>query len=263
MTMTMKHMLARPLAALVAVLLLGSSAFAQSNTTTQTTLAAAVTTTSTTVITVSSATGFTANTTYAFVDGELMAVTAVSGTNISVVRGASGTRAGTHLIGAIVHVGPVQAFRSVDPAGRCIPSEQTYLPQINYITGLIWSCSTQFGATLGGTWSATSTVSASADRVPVRLITGNYTVVASDYVVASKTYTGAITVTLPSATGYLGKLLIVTDWAGLAEGSPGGRTITVSGLINGGASDTISTTYGQVRLIGAVSATSNAFWVKW
>lgn len=260
--MTMKNIVTRSVTAIVAVLLLAGSAVAQT-TTTQTTLSSAVTSTSTTVINVSSATGFTANTTYAFVDGELMAVTAVNGTAISVLRGASGTRSGTHLAGALVHVGPIAAFRSVDPAGKCVPSQESYLPQINYITGLVWNCTAQFGNSLGGNWSAVSAVPASADRLPVRLITGAYTVVGSDYMVASKTYSGTLAVTLPSATGYLGKLLIISDWAGLAQGSPGGRTITITGLIDGSASVTISAAYGIVRLIGGITSTSNAVWFQW
>lgn len=230
-------------------------------TTTQTTLSEAVDGSSN-VIVVSSATGFTANTTYAFIDGELVAVQAINGTRISVLRGASGTRASQHRAGALVHVGPIGAFRSVDPAGKCVTTEQSYLPQVNYVNGLLWNCTAQFGSSSGGTWSAVSLQSEGSDRLPVRLITGNYTAVASDRVIASKTYTGAITVTLPSATGFLGKQLDVMDWAGLAQGSPGGRTITVSGLIDGGASATISSTFGVVRLIGGLTATSNAVWFQ-
>jgi hypothetical protein len=233
---------------------------AAQSTTTQTTLSAAVSDTNTNTIEVTSATGFTANTTYAFIDGELMAVQAVSGTRITVLRGASGTRSGTHRSGAIVHVGPFSAFRSVDPQGSCVPANETYLPQINYITGLVWNCTTQFGATSGGTWSAVSTNVTAKDRVPVRLITGNYTVVASDYIIASKTYTGHITVTLPSATGYLGKQLIVTDWAGNASAS---RTIVIAGLIDSDSGVNISTAFGSVRLIGAVTATSGFVWRQW
>ena len=96
-------------------------------------------------------------------------------------------------------------------------------------------------------------------QMPYVRATTNYTMLASDQVVASGTYTGPFTVTLPSATGLSGKLILITDQAGLAVGTSN-RTITISGLINAGSSTTITTVFGAARLMGGVSAGSSAQW---
>ena len=99
-------------------------------------------------------------------------------------------------------------------------------------------------------------------QMPSVRVTTNYTMLASDQVVASGSYTGPFTVTLPSATGLSGKLLLITDQAGLAVGTSN-RTITITGLVNAGSSTTITTAFGSARLMGGVSAGSSAQWVTW
>lgn len=116
---------------------------------TRTTLAAAVTTTSTTFVRVSSATGITANTTVLFVDGEAMTVNAVSGTTISVTRGEPSSRAATHPNGAVVWIGPPNAFYFQNPfgypSGSCTRSLQLFLPYIDVNNAIISDC-------IGGVW---------------------------------------------------------------------------------------------------------------
>ncbi len=111
-------------------------------TTPSTTLSAAVSDTSGRTISVTSATGFTANTTGLIVDSEFMTVRSVSGTTITVVRGQGGTRSTTHASSATVYVGPLGngPFISYDQAGSCTSGNETYLPQINIANGQVWNC---------------------------------------------------------------------------------------------------------------------------
>lgn len=114
-----------------------------------TTLSAAVTDSAAHRIVVTSATGFVANTTFAYVDRELMAVQAISGTTITVRRGAGGTVATTHANSALVFVGPALAFApangvrldtSGNAAGSCARGNLLYVPIINPRTSTISDC---------------------------------------------------------------------------------------------------------------------------
>lgn len=122
---------------------------------TSTTLSAAVTSESAQTITVTSATGIAVNTTALFVDWEYMTVRGVSGTTITVTRGAAGTRAAQHISGATVVIGNPNAFVSVDPAGKCLIANVLYQPVINIRNGNWWLCR---GATASAQWQATNVV---------------------------------------------------------------------------------------------------------
>jgi hypothetical protein len=74
-----------------------------------------------------------------------MVVTGVSGTTISVIRGAAGTAAVNHISGAIVIIGPRQAFIAYDPDGACTAANTAYTPTINIKNGYQWLCSTVSG----------------------------------------------------------------------------------------------------------------------
>lgn len=113
---------------------------------------------------------------------------------------------------------------------------------------------------VGPVWS-TSTIRGTLEGQAVQFTT-SYTVLATDTIVASGSYSGPLTVTLPSATGRQGKLLIIHDQAGLADGTSN-RTITISGVVNAGNSTTITTAFGMARLVGGVSAGSSAQWFVW
>lgn len=95
----------------VAFLLASVAAFAQQQnpTFTVTTLSAAINSTAT-IMTVASATGFTANTTVAQIEDEVVGIAAVSGTTITIRRGQNGTRAANHASGSAVRVAAPQNF---------------------------------------------------------------------------------------------------------------------------------------------------------
>jgi hypothetical protein len=130
--------------AALALLLSPMGAHAQA-TLTSTTLSAAVTSDSTTTVRVTSATGFSAGR-MLFVDKEAMAITAVSGTAISVQRGAFSTVAATHAIGSLVYVGPNDYFSSNGRSGSCTSANEKVLPVIDVKTGFTYQC-------YGGQWN--------------------------------------------------------------------------------------------------------------
>jgi hypothetical protein len=116
---------------------------------TETTLSAAVSTTSGKVIQVASASGIaapslTTGLSYQiYIDTELMDVESVSGTLITVRRGAGGTRAQTHASGTTVYAGvPNQAFFQYPQWGTCTASAQLVLPIIDYVDQYIENCVT-------------------------------------------------------------------------------------------------------------------------
>ena len=122
---------------------------------TQTTLSSAVTTSSGTTIPLTSATGVTAPSitnpnlaTTLYVDREAMAVQSVSGTNITVQRGAMGTAATSHASGALVFVVPNYQGTKFGyiPAASCTRSTEVVLPRIYFPGGIISDC-------LGGQWT--------------------------------------------------------------------------------------------------------------
>ena len=164
-----------------ALLLLVGVAFGQT-TTTSTTLSANVTSASDTLIKVTSATGFTAGSTYAFVDGEYMDVTGVSGTSISVRRGAASTIPRPHTSGATIYVGPVAVFKSwpSDPDGRCTSTEWEYLPIINVRTASVIRCTNsqwdveQPQSRMVAGYNLNLDLQTSTDSKPVRINSRNY-----------------------------------------------------------------------------------------
>lgn len=93
--------------------------------------------------------------TYLYVDRELMQVKAVSGTNITVVRGIGSTGAASHASGALVFVVPTSANilwsgstygqPPAVPEGSCTRSNELYLPRIQFESGIISDCN-------GGQW---------------------------------------------------------------------------------------------------------------
>lgn len=126
-----------------------------------TTLASGITSKTQQQIVVTSATGISAPTgnqqptTVLWIEKELMPVEAVSGTTITVRRGAGGTRSVPHLSGAYVDIGPPAQFSSnpnADPSGTCTRGGNAtsvgntlYLPYFNAATGVKSDC-------LGGVW---------------------------------------------------------------------------------------------------------------
>jgi len=111
---------------------------------TRTTLSAAISTPGERVIQVKSATGFVAG--YGlYIDREYMKITSVTGTLIGVRRGAQGTRATPHLLGATVQVAPPNYFTTFDRAGVGTAANELVQPYINIVNGNAWSV-------VGGVW---------------------------------------------------------------------------------------------------------------
>lgn len=140
--------ISRILTLVAAVLMAASAAFAQSAITT-TTLSSAMNDAKTTTMRVTSATGFVASNQatgaeYAvFVDHELMRITAVSGTTITVQRGFASTNATPHKSAARAYVGPMGSqqgpgagqsggpFVQTSMQGACTRNQWAILPLIN------------------------------------------------------------------------------------------------------------------------------------
>lgn len=174
---TLKKLFAIP----VLLVLACGSAFAQQNSLNQTTLSAAIAgsflgqgVSSTTnpppqLVQVASATGIVGlspnlgitasqpNQSAIFIDRELMLVTAVNSTTLTVVRGYGGTVAAPHASGAMVLGGPIRFFYVQDPGGTsgfagiggvaCTAANVVVTPWVNYRTGWQWLCSS-----VTGTW---------------------------------------------------------------------------------------------------------------
>lgn len=145
----------KTLFSVLSVALLSAFSFAQVSLI-PTTLSSAVTSTSTTTIAVTAATGLNSNsyaiaagTSYLYIDGEYLAVNAVSGTTLSVTRGYGGSRAMTHASGALVFVGPANFFSQsrpgVLPGGSCTAANAPALPRPDIASQSIFNC-------LGGVW---------------------------------------------------------------------------------------------------------------
>jgi hypothetical protein len=73
-----------------------------------------------------------------FIDRELMTITAVSGTTMTVRR--DYTQAAAHATGRIVFTGPPDMFRKTDPPlGSCVAASFP-MPWINVMNGNVWNC---------------------------------------------------------------------------------------------------------------------------
>ena len=139
---------------LISVLFLAPLAFAQTILT-NTSLSSAVTDSVTRVFPLTSATGVTApsptdNTkaTFLYVDNELVSVTAVNGTLVTVVRGTNGTNSRPHASGAYVWVIPAYLATRINqpaPSGYCVRTNEVELPRIAPVQGIISDC-------VGGVW---------------------------------------------------------------------------------------------------------------
>lgn len=125
---------------------------------TSTTLSSAVTSPTQTQIVVASATGIAAGGAL-YVDHELMIVTAVSGTTITVTRfQAPNTHAASSTVIIIPAAARATALVTRDPrAGSCTLTDYQYLPIINTDTGNVWLCRyIGTAVTASRVWAATN-----------------------------------------------------------------------------------------------------------
>lgn len=81
-----------------------------------------------------------------YVDNELMRITAVASTTMTVIRGT--VHASTHATSAVILTGPCNQFKSVDPiaTGSNANCTQWVLPWVNTSTGDTWWCDLVSGA---------------------------------------------------------------------------------------------------------------------
>lgn len=133
--------LSRTLSVLALACVMAISGWAQA-TLRSTTLSAAVNATQTT-ITVASATGITTGMSVWVKGGmELMEVTAISSTTLTVRRGQNGTQSHAHASAAVVYIDLDEYFNSQPFArgGACTSTAEVVLPQVNTRLGNIYDC---------------------------------------------------------------------------------------------------------------------------
>jgi len=151
----MKLRIWRSAAALLLAVLFTSAPLWAQTVVTSTTLSAALGNSPVATMTVASATGFVANSTFALIDKELVIVQAVNSTTIGITRGADGTRPAPHISGATVWVGPAVAFNKYTPSGQCTRTLLQYVPFIvagdrdPLNNGILFDC---LGLTTAGQW---------------------------------------------------------------------------------------------------------------
>lgn len=172
----------RSVAALVAALFLTAAPVLAQSVLTSTTLASAISDTSSTSMVIASATGWTASSAStefgAVIDGEYVRVRSISGTTIGISRGQSGTRAFSHVSGAIVYFGPAIAFQSYTPSGQCTRTNQLYVPWIVVgdrdpaNNGQAYDC---LGVTTGGQWVRTDSPGRGISGSTVASVAGQIT----------------------------------------------------------------------------------------
>lgn len=200
-----------------------------------------------------------------FIDQEAMVAQAVNTTTdiVTVARGAMGTAASEHLDDAIAWTGTANRFYFSDPkAGRCT-ANSAYpggaQPWINVLTGDVWYCNDNlFGRSnaVAGNWQSTRLYPSMPGVLPYTpiayrtsrnanngVVTPAYSVKLTDVLIASLTYSGPFEIFLPNPTGLLGKIIYISDFAGLnthggplgtGTGATAGRTITIRGLFENG-----------------------------
>ena len=128
---------------LLFVAVLGLPALAQAQVVAaRTTLSSAITETATTLV-VASATGFTVNNPL-IIGNEVMTITAISGTTITVRRSQMGTVEQAQVSGAAVVTGASNHFQTADPDWNAActrgQGDAAYSPWINVRTGTFWIC---------------------------------------------------------------------------------------------------------------------------
>lgn len=241
----MKHMFKFAAMLLVVLGLSVAPVYAQTTINT-TTLATAVTSVSATSVAVASASTIAVGQ-QLYIDKEVMVVTAINGTQLTVTRGMAGTASAKHASGRVVYSGPANYFVQTSPSGACVLADQVYYPVINTTTGQFFNCSASgTGAASTYVWKGVAFDSfeyVGWPRTPVS--NANYQMKSTDVVVSLTSLSNSgKTVWLPTLTGQPARMLIIRDESGAANSF----TITVSGTINGSTSNTITTAYGALRI---------------
>lgn len=191
-----------------------------------------------------------------FIDGEAMIVTVIptSGTTVTVRRAQLSTNAQTHPANALIYYGLPQYFASGVPGrqlygGTCVAANQLANPVIDTVNRTFWNCDPI--SLIWGSWQLSAPFGTTLNYHGVLNVA--YTVKPWDDIVAVTSMGNAagtgsmVTLTLPSATGLKGKVLMFKDETGL----PGTNLNTILLSINpnsGNTSGKILTGYGTLRL---------------
>lgn len=260
---------------LLLLLGLASPVLAQTATT-QTTLSTAITA-NTNTMTVASATGIAAGTQLVFMDAiEAVTVGSISGTTVTLSqRGIDGTATASHSTGAIIFASAQPSSSQASPfihgsptrnplGSTCIRANQPLLPLIDVDSGNIWDCTSdiQGASTINGNksnlgtnaaanavarWKGTQLVSYDQMVLPrVAVINADYQIKPWDYLIAVVSASGGgHNLTLPSATGLLGKQIVIVDEGGFLANA---TAFTVVGTINGAANLPLNSAYTSIRV---------------
>lgn len=167
-----------------------------------------------------------------FVDGEAMAVVGlISPANVTVMRGAAGTKGLDHATSLTVYVGKPHQFYSQDPVGKP-PLNPQNTPWINLRTGAIWTVSgsawvqtvsltgaTLTSPTLTSPTLTTPTLTSPTITGPIQQNAaaggaGAMTEAVSSHVLADNTVVDFFTVTVPNAIHGAAIQLFVTSTLG-------------------------------------------------
>ncbi len=267
----------RILSVLSLLLLVTAPALAQTATT-QTTLSGAITSNQTT-FTVASATGISAGSQLFFADSnEAVLVASISGTTVTAnQRGVDGTSASAHPTGVIIFASPggspspssaspfIHGAPIKAPAGNtCVRASQQVLPLIDVDSGNIWDCTSDITSvsTINGNPSNLGTNTAASNlarwkgsninvfdqsSLPrVSVVNVAYQIKPWDFLISITSISGGgFVLTLPPATGLIGKQFIIVDESGSVAN---GTAATVVGTINGAANLALNSAYTSIRL---------------
>ena len=185
-----------------------------------TTLTTAITDTNTTSILSIGSIGSTTTAVIAgtvlYIDGEAMTVkvTPTAATSVQVTRHTYATRGQTHAANALVYYGNPNAFVSGQPGvqfyqGQCSSSNYINLPVIDTVNGFLGNCT-------NSQWRWFKLNAPTSSDKPYTPVTAAYTAIHTDEVIGVTTLSGALTITLPAATGLAGHVYIVRNESTIA-----------------------------------------------
>jgi hypothetical protein len=265
----MKNLVTKLSLAALAIVSLSLCANAQTALT-QTTLSTSIASTSTRTIQVASATGIAAPalpaypggaavSTQLYIDDEVLDVTAVNGTVITVRRGANGSKARTHASGTNVYAAPVSlgAFIDYSLAGSCPSGSYPATPMVDYADSETFQC-------VNGMW-AVQTVGGQQHFPNILLQATAYTNATTTFssvsslsfpVSANHTYTGTCTVVYQGTATTAGP-----KWQLTGPASPTTVLLAVDGGTGAAAyADVAATAFSSaITAFGTLGATSTNY----
>lgn len=148
-----------------------------------------------------------------YADREALRVLSISGTAITVQRGANGTNATGHLTGALVWIGNPDWYAQdppyFAPSGTCTLKTTYALPRIELLSGEIFTCDSS------GTWAYAGPFMTEGSAANARTTVNDaaYTAQAWDSYIGYTAITAGRAVTLPAASSMVGKVYFLVNEA--------------------------------------------------